>query len=215
MAIPAMAAFLLTGCGSPDSGSRNAGAVKKSDDNKVLNFYNWADYLAPDTIASFEQSTGIKVRVSYFETNETLEARMLTGNSGFDVVVPTAPFFQRQIRSGAYLPLDKAKLPNLVNLDPAIMARVALNDPGNAHGVVYAWGTYGISYNEKSVAAALPGVPLDSWRLVFDPAIAAKLAACGINFLDAPAGVERLVLKYLGRDPNSPSPQDLADVERC
>ena len=91
MAIPAMAAFLLTGCGSPDSGSRNAGAVKKSDDNKVLNFYNWADYLAPDTIASFEQSTGIKVRVSYFETNETLEARMLTGNSGFDVVVPTAP----------------------------------------------------------------------------------------------------------------------------
>ena len=138
---------------------------------------------------------------------------MLTGNSGFDVVVPTAPFCQRQIRSGAYLPLDKAKLPNLVNLDPAIMARVALNDPGNTHGVVYAWGTYGISYNEKSVAAALPGVPLDSWRLVFDPAIAAKLAACGINFLDAPAGVERLVLKYLGRDPNSPSRQDLADVE--
>ena len=214
MAIAGLAAYLLTGCGSPDSGTRNVGAVEKSDDNKVLNFYTWADYLAPDTIASFEQSTGIKVRVSYFETNETLEARMLTGNSGFDVVVPTAPFLQRQIRSGAYLPLDKAKLPNLVNLDPAIMARVALNDPGNAHGVVYAWGTYGIGYNEKSVAAALPGVPLDSWRLVFDPAFAAKLAACGINFLDAPAGVERLVLKYLGKAPNSPSQQDLADVEK-
>ncbi|HEY4969208.1 MAG TPA: polyamine ABC transporter substrate-binding protein [Steroidobacteraceae bacterium] len=214
MAISGLAAFLLTGCGNPDSGARNVRAVDKNDDDKVLNFYNWADYLAPDTIASFEQSTGIKVRVSYFETNESLEARMLTGNSGFDVVVPTAPFFQRQIRSGAYLSLDKAKLPNLVNLDPAIMARVALNDPGNTHGVVYAWGTYGIGYNEKSVAAALPGVPLDSWRLVFDPKFAAKLAACGINFLDAPAGVERLVLKYLGRDPNSPSQQDLADVEK-
>jgi putrescine transport system substrate-binding protein len=214
IAIPGWAALLLIGCGNPDSGTRNVRAVEKNDDDKVLNFYNWADYLAPDTIASFEQSTGIKVRVSYFETNETLEARMLTGNSGFDVVVPTAPFFQRQIRSGAYLPLDKAKLPNLVNLDPAIMARVALNDPGNTHGVVYAWGTYGIGYNEKSVAAVLPGVPFDSWRLVFDPKFAAKLAACGINYLDAPAGVERLVLKYLGRDPNSPSQQDLADVEK-
>ena len=207
------AAFLLIGCGSPDSGARNRPAGKNGDD-KVLNLYIWADYMAPDTVASFEKSTGIKVRVSYFDTNETLEARMLTGNSGFDVVVPTAPFLQRQIRSGAYLPLDKAKLPNLANLDPAIMARVALNDPENAHGVVYAWGTYGIGYNEKSVAEVLPGAPLDSWRLVFDPLIAAKLAACGINFLDAPAGVERLVLKYLGKDPNSPSQQDLADVEK-
>jgi len=214
MAMFGLTAFLLIGCGSPDSGARNLRSVEKSEDNKVLNLYIWADYLAPDTVASFEKSTGIKVRVSYFETNETLEARMLTGNSGFDVVVPTAPFFQRQIRSGAYLPLDKAKLPNLVNLDPAIMARVALNDPGNAHGIVYAWGTYGIGYNEKSVAEVLPGVPLDSWRLVFDPNIAAKLAKCGINFLDAPAGVERLVLKYLGKDPNSPSQQDLADVEK-
>jgi putrescine transport system substrate-binding protein len=214
VAVPTLAALLLCACGSPDAGSRTNRADETGDDGKVLNFYNWADYIAPDTIASFEKSTGIKVRVSYFETNETLEARMLTGHSGFDVVVPTAPFFQRQIRSGAYLPLDKAKLPNLVNLDPAIMARVALNDPGNVHGVVYAWGTYGISYNEKSVAAALPGVAFDSWRLLFDPAFAAKLAACGINFLDAPAGVERLVLKYLGRDPNSPSQQDLADVEQ-
>src|SRR5580704_4148417 len=208
-----LSASLMMGCDNDHSSARNSRSGEGNDDSKVLNFYNWSDYIAPDTIASFEKLTGIKVRISYFDTNETLEARMLTGNSGFDVVVPTAPFFQRQIRSGAYLPLDKAKLPNFVNLDPAIMARVALNDPGNTHGVVYAWGTYGISYNEKSVAAALPGVPLDSWRLVFDPAFAAKLAACGINFLDAPAGVERLVLKYLGRDPNTPSRQDLADVE--
>jgi putrescine transport system substrate-binding protein len=206
-------AFLMIGCGSPDSGARNGASGEKYGDEKTLNFYTWADYIAPDTIATFEKLTGIKVRISYFETNETLESRVLTGNSGFDVVVPTAPFFQRQIRSGAYLLLDKTKLPNLAHLDPAIMARVALNDPGNAHGVVYAWGTYGIGYNEKSVAEALPGVPVNSWRLIFDPAFAAKLAKCGISTLDAPAGVVRLVLKYLGKNPNAPSPQDLADAE--
>jgi putrescine transport system substrate-binding protein len=213
MSMLCASASLLVGCGKPDAGARSTQTGESGNDKKVLNLYIWADYLAPDTIASFEKLTGIKVRVSYFETNETLESRMLTGNSGFDVLVPTAPFFQRQIRSGAYLPLDKTKLPNLVNLDPAIMAQVALNDPGNAHGVVYAWGTYGIGYNAKLVAEVLPNAPLNSWRLIFDPAVAASLAKCGINILDAPAGVERLVLKYLGKNPNAPSPQDLAEVE--
>jgi putrescine transport system substrate-binding protein len=206
-------AFLAVGCSRSGSDARNTQSGEKSGGKGVLNLYIWTDYMAPDTIASFEKMTGIKVRVSYFDTNETLEARVLTGNSGFDVVLPTAPFFQRQIRSGAYMPLDKTKLPNLVNLDPAIMARVALNDPGNAHGVVYAWGTYGIGYNAKRVADALPNAPLNSWRLIFEPANAARLAKCGINFLDAPAGVVRLVLKYLGKNPNAPTPQDLADVE--
>ena len=213
MTMLCVSACSLVSCGSPDSGARNTQSGEKSGGKEVLNLYIWTDYVAPDTIASFEKQTGVKVRVSYFDTNESLEARMLTGNSGFDVVLPTAPFFQRQIRSGAYLPLEKAKLPNLVNLDPAIMARVALNDPGNAHGVVYAWGTYGIGYNAKMVADALPNAPLNSWRLIFDPAYAAKLAKCGINFLDAPAGVVRLVLKYLGKNPNAATPQDLADVE--
>lgn len=213
LAVLCVSASLAIGCGGPDSRTSHGPSGDKSADNKVLNLYIWADYLAPDTIASFEKLTGIKVRVSYFETNETLEARMLTGSSGFDVVVPTAPYFQRQIRSGAYLPLDKKQLPNLVNLDPTIMARVALNDPGNVHGVVYAWGTYGIGYNEKMVAQVLPNTPLNSWRLIFDPAYAAKLAKCGINMLDAPAGVIRLVLKYLGRNPNAPTPQDLSDAE--
>jgi len=213
MTMLGVSAFSLIGCGSPDSGARNTQSGEKTGGKGVLNLYIWTDYMAADTIASFEKQTGIKVRVSYFDTNESLEARMLTGNSGFDVVLPTAPFFQRQIRSGAYLPLDKAKLPNLVNLDPAIMARVALNDPGNVHGVVYAWGTYGIGYNARMVADALPNAPLNSWRLIFDPAYAAKLAKCGINFLDAPAGVVRLVLKYLGKNPNAATPQDLADVE--
>jgi putrescine transport system substrate-binding protein len=144
---------------------------------------------------------------------ETLESRMLTGNSGFDVVVTSGPYFQRQIRSGAYLSLDIKQLPNLANLDPAIMARAAAYDPGNAHGVVYTWGTFGIGYNEKMIREALPNVPLNSWGLIFDPVFAVKLAKCGINILDAPAGVMRLVLKYLGKNPNAPSPQDLADVE--
>jgi putrescine transport system substrate-binding protein len=213
LAMLCVSALLLISCGRSDSDTRNSKAAATTDEGRVLNFYNWSDYIAPDTIASFEKLTGIKVRISYFDTNETLEGRMLTGNSGFDVVVPTAPFLQRQIRSGAYLPLDKAQLPNLINLDPAIMARVALNDPGNAHGVVYMWGTYGIGFNEKMVAQALPDVPMRSWRVIFDPVFASKLAACGINLLDAPAGVERLVLKYLGKDPDAPTPQDLVDVE--
>jgi putrescine transport system substrate-binding protein len=149
----------------------------------------------------------------YFDNNEMLEGRMLTGNSGFDVVFPSAPPFQRQIRSGAYLPLDKKALPNLVNLDPVLMSRVALNDPGNVHGVVYMWGTDGIGYNAKMVASTLPNTPLNSWRLVFDPAFAAKLATCGINIFDAPTEMVRLVLKCLGKNPNAPTPQDLSDAE--
>jgi putrescine transport system substrate-binding protein len=208
-----VSAFFVAGCGRSNSDAGQGSSAETRSDINVLNFYNWSDYIAPDTISSFEKLTGIKVNLSFYDTNETLEGRMLTGNSGFDVVVPTAPFLQRQIRGGAYLPLDKAKLPNLANLDPAIMARVALNDPGNAHGVVYMWGTYGMGYNEKMVSRVLPGVPVNSWRLIFDPVFAAKLATCGINLLDAPAGVERLVLKYLDRNPNAPTPQDLADVE--
>ena len=180
---------------------------------QALNLYIWADYLAPDTIATFEKRTGIKVRVSYFETNETLEARVLTGSSGFDVVVPTAPYMQRQIRSGAYRALDKSKLSNLKNMDPLLMGRAALNDPGNAHSVIYAWGTYGIGYNVKMIAEALPNSPLKSWGLIFDPATASKLAKCGISTLDSPAGVIRLVLKYLGKNPDAPAPKDLEEVD--
>ena len=206
-----ISAALFTGCGKTNSGASPTPST--TNDEKVLNLYIWADYIAPDTISDFEKRTGIKVRMTYFDTNETLEGRMLTGNSGFDVVVPTAPFLQRQIRGGAYQPLDKTKLPNLVNLDPAIMQRVALNDPDNAHGVVYMWGTYGIGYNVKPVAHALPGVPVNRWRLIFDPSFAAKLASCGISMIDAPAGIVRLVLKYLGKDPNAPSASDLAAVD--
>jgi putrescine transport system substrate-binding protein len=203
----------MVGCNQPDSSAHKTASTPKATDNTFVNFYNWNDYLAPDTISNFERKTGIKVRLAYFDTNETLESKVLTGHSGFDVVVPTAPFLQRQIQSGAYQVLDKKRLPNLANLDPGIMAKLALNDPGNAHAIVYAWGTYGLGFNQKMVAAELPAIPVDSWRLVFDRAFASKLAKCGINIVDEPTGVIRVVLNYLGREPNTPSLQDLADAQ--
>jgi putrescine transport system substrate-binding protein len=215
VAMLCVAASCIAGCGHPGSGTGNASSSPKRDDERVLNLFWWSDFLAPDTITNFEKQTGIKVTISYYDSEEVLETRMLTGKSGFDVVVPAAPyFFQRQTRSGAYLTLDKAKLPNLANLDPGIMSRVALSDPNNAHGVVYMWGTIGIGYNEEKVALASQRMPIDSWRVVFDPASASKLAKCGIQILDSPTEVVPIVLRYLGRTPASFSPQDLDDVER-
>jgi putrescine transport system substrate-binding protein len=164
-------------------------------------------------LSDFEKQTGIKVHVSYFDTNETLETRLLAGHSGFDVVVPTASYFERQIKAGVYLTLDKSKLTNLKNMDPQLMSRVALHDPDNAHGVIYTWGTNGIGYNEKMIKALMPDAPFDSWRMVFDPAVASKLAKCGISVLDSPAEMVRMVLGYLGRDPNSQAAEDLAASE--
>jgi len=202
----------VIGCGGPDSGTQTT--ADKVQEDKVVNLYFWTDYLAPETLDSFEKKTGIKVNVSYFDSYETLEAKMFAGHSGFDVVLPGSGIITREIRSGAYMPLDKTRLPNLSNFDPAIMAKAALSDPGNTYGVVYMWTTYGIGFNKKLIAERLPNAPLTSWRLVFDPVFAEKLAPCGINFIDDPVGVVQLVLKYLGKDPNAPSPQDLAAVEQ-
>jgi putrescine transport system substrate-binding protein len=202
--------LLLAACGGPKSGATAGDTSAAAAPSKVLNLYIWSDYLAPNTLADFEKQTGIKVHVAYYDSNETLETKLLAGSSGFDVVVPTASYFERQIKAGVYLPLDSAKLPNLKNMDPTLMARVAEHDPSNAHGVIYLWGTNGIGYNEKMVKALMPDAPLDSWRLVFDPAVAAKIAKCGISVLDSPAEMLRAVLNYLGKNPNSQDPADLA-----
>jgi putrescine transport system substrate-binding protein len=209
-------ALASSGCGGHKgaSGTGPGGAGDAADaagkaPAKVLNLYIWSDYLAADTLSNFEKQTGIKVHVSYFDTNETLETKLLAGSSGFDVVVPTASYFERQIKAGVYLPLDKSKLPNLRYLDGDLMSKVALHDPGNAHGVIYMWGTNGIGYNEKMITALLPKAPLDSWRMVFDPAVASKVAKCGISVLDSPAEMMRAVYSYLGKDPNSQNPDDL------
>jgi putrescine transport system substrate-binding protein len=213
-------ALLISACGGKtgrDAASSADGATSAPGGApggaKVLNLYIWSDYLAPNTLADFEKQTGIKVHVSYFDTNETLETRLLAGNSGFDIVVPTASYFERQIKAGVYLSLDKSKLPNLKNMDPQLMAKVALHDPDNAHGVIYTWGTNGIGYNEKMIKQLMPDAPLDSWRLAFDPTVASKIATCGISVLDSSAEMMRAVLNYLGRDPNSQKPADLADAE--
>lgn len=198
--------FLLS-CGGRSG--KQASASSAADEDRRLNLYIWADYLAPDTLSGFEARTGIKGSASFFDTNETLETKVLTGHSGFDVVVPTAPYLQRQIAAGAYRELDESQLPNLKNLDPALMSVVARFDPGNRHAVIYIRGTEGIGYNETEVAKALPNAPLDSWSLIFDPANASRLAGCGIQIMDNPAGVIRLVLAYLGRQPNDPTPADL------
>jgi putrescine transport system substrate-binding protein len=201
-------ALLLAGCGQSDTGKAPPPA-----DDKVVNLYMWADELAPDTLPSFEKRTGIKVNVAFFDSPEMLESHMLAGNSGYDVAMPDDAFIQRHIRSGAYAVLDKAKLPNLNHLDPELLSRVAINDPGNAHSVIYFWGTMGIGYNKALVSKRLPGVSLDSWKLLFDPAFAGKLKDCGISLVDDPLAVVRMVLISMGRSPNNPQPQDLADAE--
>src|ERR1700742_3368189 len=206
------AVLALSACGGHPGPSGESGGAR-SGGGKVLNLYIWSDYLAPNALSDFEKQTGIKVHAAYFDTNETLETTLLAGHSGFDIVVPTASYFERQIRAGAYLTLDKSKLPNLKNMDPQLMAKVASNDPGNAHGVIYQWGTNGIGYNEKMVKALMPDAPLDSWRLIFDPEVAAKVAKCGISLLDSPAEMLRAVYSYMGKNPNSQSAEDLAQAE--
>src|ERR1700727_44006 len=141
-------ALLLSACGGSKTGAGSAGQAA-GEGAKVLNLYIWSDYLAPNTLSDFEKQTGIKVHVAYYDANETLETKLLAGSSGYDVVVPTASYFERQIKAGVYLTLDKTKLPNLKNMDTQFMAKVALHDPGNAYGIIYLWGTNGIGYNEK------------------------------------------------------------------
>jgi putrescine transport system substrate-binding protein len=206
-------ALALGGCGDRKSASGNAADKSGEGGDKVLNLYIWSDYLAANTLSDFEKQTGIKVHVAYFDANETLETKLLAGNSGYDVVVPTASYFERQIKAGVYLTLDKSKLPNLKNMDPQLMAKVAMHDPDNTHGIIYTWGTNGIGYNEQMVKALMPDAPTDSWRMVFDPDVASKIAKCGISVLDSPAEMMRAVYSYLGKNPNSQSPDDLALAE--
>lgn len=186
-----------------------AGAVQAQDN--VLHVYNWSDYIAEDTLQKFTDATGIEVTYDVYDSNEVLEAKMLAGSSGYDVVVPTSDFLQRQIAAGVYMPLDKSKLPNLANMDPELMAGAAAYDPGNEHAVIYMWGTTGIGYNTNAVAERLGAdYNVDSWSLVFDPDTVSKLADCGVSMLDAPTEMIPAAMNYLGLDPNS---TDKADLE--
>ncbi|MFJ3468250.1 polyamine ABC transporter substrate-binding protein [Pseudomonas sp. NPDC090201] len=175
----------------------------------VMKMYNWSDYIGPDTLKNFQQHSGIKVEYDIFDTNEMLEAKMLSGHSGYDLVVPSSQFLSKQIRAGAYQPLQRSLLSNWNHLDPRLMKRLEAADPGNRYAVPYMWGTVGIGYNAEKVKAVLgKDVVLDSWSMVFDPANLAKLKSCGVAFLDAPVKIIPQALLYLGLDPNSTRPDD-------
>jgi putrescine transport system substrate-binding protein len=175
-----------------------------------VHIYNWSDYIAEDTIAKFEEETGIEVVYDVYDSNEVLEAKLLAGSSGYDVVVPTSSYLKRQTEAGVYMPLDMSKIPNAEGLDPQLMEAVSAHDPGNEHAVIYMWGTNGIGYNVDMVEERLgEDAPTDSWALVFDPEVTAKLADCGISFLDSPTDMIPVALQYLGLDPASTDSGDL------
>ncbi len=178
-----------------------------------LNVYHWSDYVAEDTIANFEAQTGITVNYDVFDSNEVLEAKMLTGASGYDVVVPSIEFLARQAQAGVFAKIDKDKLSNYGNLDPAILKIIAVNDPDITYGVPYMMFTTGIGYNVDMVKARIDADKIGSWDMIFDPETAAKLADCGIAVLDSPSEVMAPALNYLGLDPNSEDKDDLAKAE--
>jgi putrescine transport system substrate-binding protein len=182
------------------------------DPNKgQVNVYNWSDYIAEDQLKAFEKDSGVKVNYTTYDSNEILEAKLRAGRSGYDVVVPTAsPFFVRQLGAGLYRPLDKARLKNLKNLDPEIMGALAKYDPGNAHAIPWMWGTTGIGYNVAAIKKRLADAPVDSLRMIFDPAVVSKFADCGVMVLDSATDVFPAALKYLGLDPDSKKSEDLA-----
>src|ERR1044072_2678262 len=182
-------------------------------EERVVNFYNWSNYMAPDVLEDFTRETGITVVYDTFDANETLETRLLAGKSGYDVVVPTAYFLQRQITAHVFQKLDKAKLPNLANAWPTVTQRLATYDPGNLYAANYMWGTTGIGYNVKTVQKILGAdARIDSWDIGFKPENLAKFKDCGIHMLDSADDILPAALGYLGLDPNSTKPSDLENA---
>src|ERR1700674_499507 len=153
---------------------------------RFVNVYNWSDYIGPTVLDDFTKQTGIRVRYDTFDSNDTLETKLLAGKSGYDVVVPTGFFLERQIKAGVFQKLDKSKLPNLVNIWPEIAQRLSVHDPGNLYAVNYMWGTTGLGYNVKKAREALGAdAKIDSWDIVFKPENLAKLKSCGVYLLDS------------------------------
>ena len=186
-----------------------AAAMSAVAQNKEVNVYNWAEYTAPDTLSGFEAATGIKVNYSVYDSNDALQARLLTGKSGFDVVVPSTHYAARQIQGGLFQKLDKSLIPNWKHLDPAIMEVVAAVDPGNEYLVPWGYGTNGLGYNVTRVREIMgEDVDLGSWDMLFKPENTEKLRSCGISMLDEATQVFPAVLHYLGKDPNSENLDD-------
>jgi putrescine transport system substrate-binding protein len=181
---------------------------------KVVHIYNWADYIGKDTVAQFERQTGIKVVYDTYDADETLEARMMAGDSGYDVVSTSTDYFSRQIKAGIYQELDRSKLPGWKNLDPEVLAEEAAGDPGNRHAMPYLRHVNGFAYNVELVRARMPDAPVDSLDMLFKPDIVAKFADCGVTFLDSAEDVLQLALNYLHIDPNTTLPADYKRAEQ-
>jgi len=188
-------------------------AVPAQAEEKVLNLYSWADYVAPETLQRFEKETGIHVRYDTFDTPEVLETKLLTGGSGYDVVVPSSSVLARGLAAGALKEIPHDGLKGYANLDPDMLEKLAAVDPGNRYGVPYTWGTLGLGMNVEAVKQRLPNVPLNSLDLLFKPEYASKLKDCGIAILDSPQEVIGLALHYLGKDPYSTDKADLTAAD--
>jgi putrescine transport system substrate-binding protein len=188
-----------------------AGTAQAAD--KVLHVYNWSDYIAPDTVANFEKESGIKVVYDVFDSNETLEAKLLAGKSGYDIVVPSNNFLAKQIKAGVYQELDKSKLSNYENLNTSLLKAVSVSDPDNKHAFPYMWGSIGIGYNPEKVKAALGVDKIDSWDVLLKPENIAKLKSCGVSFLDSPTEMLPVALHYLGLPTDSQKKDDLKQAE--
>jgi len=213
--------LVLAGCGggakpaAQEGGNAPAssGTPAAGEEDKVLNVYNWSDYIEPSVLEAFTSKTGIKVNYDVFDSNEVVETKLLTGHTNYDVVVPSAPFLQRQITAGVFRKLDKSQLPNLKNLDPKMMQEIAIYDPGNEHSVPYMWVTSGPGYNVAKIQERLPNAPVDSLKMFYDPAVVSKFKDCGVSVLDAPSEIVGTVLLFLGKDPRSESVEDLKAAE--
>lgn len=188
-------------------------ALAAQAQERVVNVYNWSDYIAEELLQEFTQKTGIRVIYDVFDSNEVLETKLLAGGSGYDVVVPTGSFLIRQIEAGVYQKLDKEKMPNLANMWDVISAQTAKYDPGNEYSINYMWGTVGLGYNVQKVSEILGVEEIDSWDVLFKPENAAKFADCGIYMLDSASDMIPIVLNYLGIDPNSHEADDFAKAE--
>jgi putrescine transport system substrate-binding protein len=189
-----------------------AGALAQE---KVVNVYNWSDYIDESIIEDFTKETGIKVVYDVFDSNEILETKLLAGGTGYDIVVPTGTFLARQIEAGVFQKLDKSKLPNLANMWDVVSQRTAKYDPGNEYSINYMWGTVGIGYNVKKIQEALGIEKVDSWDVFFDPEKLSKLADCGVYVLDSPSDILPTTFKYLGIDPETTSADDFAKAEEA
>ena len=201
--------LLLASCGHSGAPSSPADV---SSQEPVVNVYNWYDYIKPEVLKKFEARYGVQVHYNVFDSNNTLEAKLLAGHSGYDVVFPSGAYLESMLSAGVFRPLDKALLPNLKNLDPGIMQRLAAHDPGNAHAVVYAWGITGMAYDEVKIRSRLPQAPVDSWSMFFDPKVAAYFSDCGIGLYESPGVIVPSVLAWLGAPADS---EDTGDLEKA